>query len=126
MHRPSANKKSGVTGQSRQGEVSGDDNGGHNDREEQGHNPPLLSMHGTAVSPMRSTTSSLRMLSAIAKQRRGSRLGVLIRSNNFCGRIRLFFPILSKRSSFWSPRRISSLHGPPMRARRKDQWVHFR
>ena len=28
MHRPSANKKSGVTGQSRQGEVSGDDNGG--------------------------------------------------------------------------------------------------
>ena len=30
----------------------------------------------------------------------GARLGILIRSRNFCGRIRRFFPILSKRSSF--------------------------
>src|ERR1700756_5732844 len=33
------------------------------------------------------------MLFAIAKQRRVSRLGALIRSRNFCGRIRRFFPI---------------------------------
>jgi len=92
----------------------------HNDRAS-----VVSSTHGTAVSPMRSTTSSHRMSSAIAKLRRVSRSGVWIRSTNFCGRIRRFFPIRSKRSSFWSPKGISSLHGPPTRARSGDQWAHF-
>jgi uncharacterized protein len=48
-------------------------------------------------------------------------LELAVRSRNFCGRIRRFFPILSKRSSFWSRRKISSLHGPSMRARSRDQ-----
>jgi len=29
------------------------------------------------------------------------------------------------RSSFWSPGRIPSLHGPRIRARSKGQWAHF-
>ena len=41
---------------------------------------------------MRLTTSSHRMLSAIAKQRRVQKLGVSIKSRNFCGRIRRVFP----------------------------------
>jgi hypothetical protein len=49
----------------------------------------------------------------------------LIKSKNFCGRIQQFFPILSKQSSFWSRRAILSLHGPPTRARSRDQWGPF-
>jgi len=29
------------------------------------------------------------------------------------------------RSSFWSPGRISSLHGPRIRARSSGHWAHF-
>jgi hypothetical protein len=60
----------------------------------------ISSAPGTAVNPKRSTTSSHRMLSAIVKRRRVSRLGAFSRSKNSYGRRRRFFPVLFKPSSF--------------------------